>query len=224
MICGCVSSPESFRGWLISNIPFGTKSALDGNGKAKYSCGVSIVQRRAHRVCWNGWQGHKRHKKMLDSNFSPAHIYLEKDGLHNVAHDTMNKHRNIIFAILLVLLLLAGIGWQYELHSMKIRGVEFGSQLREWIPEATPLASAQQILEQHRFICSVVSYDNIRAITNNPDAVQWTQNFILENRKTEAVTNISVLNCHDKQKRYSAGWVAINNRTLGLMWWTVTGK
>lgn len=141
-----------------------------------------------------------------------------------MARGIMNKHRNIIFVILLVLISLAGVGWLYQLCSVKIKSAKIDSQLHEWIPEGTPVASARQIMEQRQFTCSVVSFDNIRAITNNPDAVQWTQNFILENRKTEAVTNISVLNCYDQRNRCSAGWLAINNRMLGLMWWTVSGK
>jgi hypothetical protein len=69
----------------------------------------------------------------------------------------------------------------------------------------------------------------MQAITNDPDAIQWTKDFILRNGKTEAVTNISVLNCdwtdiNDKRNRCKAAWVAINNKTLALMWWTVSGK
>jgi hypothetical protein len=98
-------------------------------------------------------------------------------------------------------------------------------QIQQWIPEGTSLASARQILEQHQFTCSVVSYDNIEAITNNPDAVKWATLFA----KTEAVTNISLLNGDwtDKNNitnRCKAGWIIINNKTVGLMWWTVSGK
>ena len=67
----------------------------------------------------------------------------------------------------------------------------------------------------------------MEAITNDPDAIQWTKEFILKNQKTEAVTNISVLksdwtDSKDKRSQCKAGWVVINDKTMGLMWWTVS--
>ena len=99
-------------------------------------------------------------------------------------------------------------------------------QIQQWIPTGASLASARQIVEQHGFTCSIISYDSIEAITNDPDAIQWTKEFILKNQKTEAVTNISVLksdwtDSKNQQSRCKAGWVVINDKTQALMWWTV---
>jgi hypothetical protein len=50
MICGCVSSPESFWGWLISNVPFGTKSALARIGKSLLGMDGEVIN--GMRKCW----------------------------------------------------------------------------------------------------------------------------------------------------------------------------
>jgi hypothetical protein len=100
-------------------------------------------------------------------------------------------------------------------------------QIQQWIPTGTSLASARQIVEQHGFTCSTISYDSMKAITNDPDAIQWTKEFILKHQKTEVVTNISVLksvwtDSKNQRSQCSAGWVVINDKTMGLMWWTVS--
>src|ERR1039458_1024591 len=120
---------------------------------------------------------------------------------------------------LTLILLLALIGCsRSESPSQKA-----SKQIQQWIPPETSLASARQIVEQHGFTCSIVSYDSIGAITNDPDAIQWTKEFMLRNGKTEAVTNISVLNCDwadsgNKESRCKAAWVVINDKAMALMW------
>jgi hypothetical protein len=66
-------------------------------------------------------------------------------------------------------------------------------QIQEWVPVGTPLASAQQILEQHQFSCSVVSYTNKEAmIHDHQDYFPFTTG-IIRDGKFQAVTNVSNL-------------------------------
>jgi hypothetical protein len=52
----------------------------------RFGVGQQSAQRRAGSLCWNGLRGHKRHKNMLDSNFSPAYtLFMKKDRLHKAA-------------------------------------------------------------------------------------------------------------------------------------------
>ena len=120
------------------------------------------------------------------------------------------------------ILLLALIGCSHSESPAQ----KASKQIQQWIPAGTPLASARQIVEQHGFAYSIISYDSMEAITNDPDAIQWAREFRLSH-KTEAVTNISVLKSDwtddkDKRSQCKAGWVVINDKTMGLMWWTVS--
>jgi hypothetical protein len=101
-------------------------------------------------------------------------------------------------------------------------GVIMGEELHQWIPANTSLAAARQIMEQHQYACSVASYDSLNGITNNPDAVQWTKEFI-RNHGSEAVTNISVLDCDVPNERH-AQWLLVNGKTYQLLQWGVTAK
>jgi len=94
-----------------------------------------------------------------------------------------------------------------------------GDELHQWIPADTSLASARQIMEQHQYACSVVSYDTLNSITNNSNAVQWTKDFI-QNHASEVVTNISVLDCDIPNDRH-AQWLMINGKTYQLLQWSV---
>src|ERR1700690_653295 len=73
-----------------------------------------------------------------------------------------------------------------------------GEQISQWVPDGTPLALAQQIMEQHQFICSVVSYDNAEQMSNSPDAVLW-KTIVVKDGQHFAVTNVSHLECKKPQ-------------------------
>ena len=105
---------------------------------------------------------------------------------------------------------------------------KMAKELPQWIPTGTSLVAARQIMEQHQYVCSVVSYDNVGAINNKPhldaadlDAVQWTQVYMQRSGESEPATNISILRCdwtdsNDKYNHRHASWLMINNKTYQL--------
>ena len=73
-----------------------------------------------------------------------------------------------------------------------------GEQISQWVPNGTPIASARQIMEQHQFVCSVVSYTNAEQMAGSADAVFW-KTIVTRNGQHFAVTNISYLECKTPQ-------------------------
>ena len=73
-----------------------------------------------------------------------------------------------------------------------------GRRLKEWVPDRTPLASAQQAMQSHGFTCAVTSFSSPEQMTNHDDAIldgpEWK--VILErDGLRQAVTNLSYLDC-----------------------------
>jgi len=71
-----------------------------------------------------------------------------------------------------------------------------GDQVLKWVPWGTSLESARQIMEQHEFTCSVVTYDGPEQMTNTAqaDAVLWNT-VEITNGVTYRVTNVAHLKC-----------------------------
>lgn len=90
-------------------------------------------------------------------------------------------------------------------------------EIHRWIPAGASLASAQQIMEQHQYVCSTVSYDNVDSITNNPCAVEWTKDFV-RSHASKAVTNITVLDCDKPNDRHTQ-LLVINGKMYQLLRW-----
>ncbi len=74
------------------------------------------------------------------------------------------------------------------------RAQEMGEQIRQWVPDGTPLVSARRIMERHQFACSVASFSNAGQMSNSPDAVLW-KTIVTRHGQQFAVTNISYLQC-----------------------------
>jgi len=92
-----------------------------------------------------------------------------------------------------------------------------GRQLKEWVPDRTPLVSAQQTMQGQGFTCSITSFSSLEQMTNRDDAIldgpKWK--VILEgNGFRQAVTNLSYLDC----KRTN------NNRTLDVRFILLNGQ
>ena len=108
---------------------------------------------------------------------------------------------------------------------------KMADELPQWIPSGTSYEVARQTMERHQYVCSVVSYDNVSAITNKPhpdaaalDAVQWMQVYMQKSGESESVTNISILRCDwtDSTNKYNhrnAAWLLINNKSYELLEW-----
>lgn len=86
-------------------------------------------------------------------------------------------------------------------------------QIQEWVPVGTPLASAQQILEQHQFSCSVDSYTNNEAmLRDHQDYFPFTSG-IIRDGKFQAVTNVSIL--HFKNQNSDGTLTIVNGQNTG---------
>ena len=69
-------------------------------------------------------------------------------------------------------------------------------QIHEWIPAGTPLISAQQIMEQQQFSCSIASYTNKQAMIKDGSEdldAHWWDTSLREDGKSVSVTNITHL-------------------------------
>jgi hypothetical protein len=97
-------------------------------------------------------------------------------------------------------------------------GRKMSRQIQQWVPVETSLASARQIMERHQFTCSVDSYDNLKTMTNDPEAFIWTTG-IIRDGKFEAVTNITNLNCKwtDSTAKYDFTLTVINGQYVGRL-------
>jgi hypothetical protein len=102
---------------------------------------------------------------------------------------------------------------------------EAAADLQKWVPVGTPLASAQVIMEQKQFTCSVgASYDNESAIANDLKAKLWARDYAQAHGGSETVTNITILDCRrtvrGEDMIRSAEWLTINGKTYQLLEWT----
>ncbi len=73
-----------------------------------------------------------------------------------------------------------------------------GRQLKEWVPDRSPLASAKQTMQSHGFTCTVTSFSSLEQMTNRDDAISdgplWKV-ILQRDGVREAVTNLSYLDC-----------------------------
>jgi hypothetical protein len=73
---------------------------------------------------------------------------------------------------------------------------QMSQQIQQWIPKGTRVAAAQQIMEQHQFVCTVGSYDSRAAMPSGSDPKWWdVGSYITSGGKTLPVTNVTLLNC-----------------------------
>ena len=63
----------------------------------------------------------------------------------------------------ILMLALVGCG------SRESRDKQTAQQIRQWVPQWTSLQTTRQIMEQHQFACSIISYDSVAQMTNSPD-------------------------------------------------------
>ena len=90
---------------------------------------------------------------------------------------------------------------------------DLNQQILEWVPAGTPLSSARQILEQHQFTCTVVSYTNMEAmVRDHQDAFPFTTG-VLRDGKIQAVTNVSIL--HFKSQKAEGRLTSVNSQFTG---------
>jgi len=73
-----------------------------------------------------------------------------------------------------------------------------GRQLRQWVPDRTPLASAQEAMQSNGFTCAVTSFSSPEQMTNRDDAIQdgpkWKV-ILQRDGFRQMVTNLSYLDC-----------------------------
>src|ERR1044071_492669 len=68
--------------------------------------------------------------------------------------------------------------------------------VQEWVPEGTPLSSAQKIMEEHQFTCTVHSFTNRLMMTNHMEAVCWGSDGVRAlGVRDDVVTNVTLLEC-----------------------------
>ena len=120
----------------------------------------------------------------------------------------------IIPFILIFVLVGCGRGKAPESQSTRT-----SRQIEKWVPDGKDLASAQQIMEQHHFICSTMSYTNADGMTHDAASIYWSQG-IVRDGETEIVTNITILICQDtdtnnKAKKCVARLPVVNGKTAG---------
>jgi hypothetical protein len=90
---------------------------------------------------------------------------------------------------------------------------QFSRQIQEWVPVGTPLLSARQVLEEHQFICTTVSYTNKETmVQDHQDSIFFTTG-VIRDGKVQAVTNVTILDF----KNQSAGGrlTAVNGQIVG---------
>jgi hypothetical protein len=93
------------------------------------------------------------------------------------------------------------------------RAARMGRQIQQWVPDGTPLAAARQIMEQHQFTCSVVSFTNAEQMSNSPDAVLWNT-IVTRDGQHYKVTNVSHLDCKTPQCEIT--FSVVNGETTGF--------
>ena len=101
----------------------------------------------------------------------------------------------------------------------EVPATHMSQRIQQWVPNETTMESARQIMEQHQFACSVQSHTNMAAMTQDTAAYLW-QTGIKRNGKSEAVTNMCLLNCRwtdssDHSRLYDVTLRVINGETDG---------
>ncbi len=91
-------------------------------------------------------------------------------------------------------------------------------QILELVPLGTPLASAQQAMEQRQFKCSVVSYSDPSQMTNSSELRIWRQD-IVRGGQHFPVTNVARLKC--ERTNCVVMFTVLNGETTGV---AVKGK
>jgi hypothetical protein len=73
---------------------------------------------------------------------------------------------------------------------------QMSQQIQQWVPKGTPSAMAQQVMEQHQFVCTVGSYDSRAAMPPGSDPLWWDAgSFNSSSGRTLPVTNVTILTC-----------------------------
>ena len=109
--------------------------------------------------------------------------------------------------LLILLVVLTGCS-----HSAS-RAEKLSRQIQQWVPDGTPLAAARQMMQQHQFKCSVISFDNAEQMTNSADAVLW-KTIVVRDGQHFAVTNVSHLEC--KTPQCGITFSVVNGETVGF--------
>ena len=91
-------------------------------------------------------------------------------------------------------------------------------QVLELVPFGTPLASAQQTMEQRHFKCSVVSYSDPSQMTNTALLSLWRQDIVKGGQHLQ-VTNVARLRC--ERTNCLVVFTVLNGETTGA---AVKGK
>jgi hypothetical protein len=100
------------------------------------------------------------------------------------------------------------------------RAKQMGARLREWVPERTPMASAQQIMQSQGFTCSITSFASLEQMTNRNEALLdgplWKV-LLKRNDTREAVTNLSYLDCQRTTNGHTCNvrFILLNGQTQG---------
>lgn len=116
---------------------------------------------------------------------------------------------SIVMKLLVFVLLVVLLGCSRpKSHAQKM-----DEQILQWVPFGTCLAEARQVMEQHQFTCSVVSYDNAQQMTNSADALRW-KTIVARNRQHFAVSNVTHLEC--KRPHLSITFSVVNGETAGF--------
>jgi len=81
------------------------------------------------------------------------------------------------------------------------------SQIKQWMPDGSSLASARQVMEQHQYSCSVTCFDSREKMPAvlGADKSLWDHG-VLKNNKVETATNISLLTCRSIQTNSDGVW------------------
>ncbi len=95
---------------------------------------------------------------------------------------------------------------------------QMGQQIKQWVPQGTSVAAAQQIMQQHQFVCTVGSYDSRAAMPPGSDPLWWdVRSFKGRDGKTMPVTNVTILICKfvNTNEAYEVTLSAVNGETDG---------
>ena len=113
----------------------------------------------------------------------------------------------------ILMLALVGCG------SRESRDKQTAQQIRQWVPQWTSLQTTRQIMEQHQFACSIISYDSVAQMTNSPDKDDreldsvWTR-FHDQKGQPETVTNVTHLEC--KSAKCDIVFMIANDKMIGF--------
>ena len=113
----------------------------------------------------------------------------------------------------ILMLALAGCG------NRESRDKQMAQQINQWVPMWTSLQTTRQIMEQHQFACSTISYDSIDQMSNSHGEAfrdeydLWTK-FVDQKGKTQTVTNITHLKC--QTAKFDVLFIIVNDKETGF--------